>query len=141
MRRRISPRQAGSRRSIVVLVRERTGLFLPVGRSVADLDHMIGSDFLDALADLKQGRVSLTAEQQTAFLDAVEGLVRVLIDAPRGGDRTEVALWYIHSRTPALARLADAARSEGPSLADEVETVRAEDLRLLRELQANLGGC
>ena len=65
---------------------------------------MIASNVLDALADLKEGRVRLTEEQQTAFLDAVAGLVRVLLEAPRGGDRTEVALWYIHDRTPALAR-------------------------------------
>jgi hypothetical protein len=100
---------------------------------------MLASDVLDALADLREGRVRLTAEQQTAVLDAVEALVRVLLEAPRGGDPTEVALWYIHDRTPVLARLADAARSDGPSLATEVEAARAEELRLLRQLQANLG--
>lgn len=100
---------------------------------------MISYDVLAALADLKEGRVRLTPEQQTAFLDAVDGLVRALCEAPRGGDSTEVALWYVHDRTPALARFADAARPEEPSLAAELETVRAEELRLLRELQTNLG--
>jgi hypothetical protein len=100
---------------------------------------MIAYDVLVALADLKEGRVRLTAEQQTALLEAVEGLARVLIEAPRGGDSTEIALWYVHDRTPALARLADAARPDEPSLAAELETARAEELRLLREMQANLG--
>jgi hypothetical protein len=105
----------------------------------ADWDHMIAHDVLSALSELKEGRVRLTPEQQAAFLDAVEGIVRVLIDAPRGGGSTEAALWYAHERTPALARLADAACPDGPSLAAELETARAEELRLLRELQANLG--
>jgi hypothetical protein len=100
---------------------------------------MIGYDVLAALVDLKAGRVPLTTEQQTDFLDAVEGVVRVLIEAPRGSaDSTEVALWYVHDRTPALARLADAAHPEEPSLAAELETVRAEELALLRQMQANL---
>lgn len=100
---------------------------------------MIAHDVLGALADLKEGRIRLSTEQQATFLDAVERLVRVLIEAPRGGDSTEVALWYVHDRTPALAQFADAAHPEGPSLAAELETVRAEELRLLRELQTNLG--
>jgi hypothetical protein len=68
---------------------------------------MIAHDVLEALADLKEGRVRLSAEQYTDFLDAVGGLVRALIEAQ-------------------------------PSLAAELERTRAEELRLLRELQGNL---
>ena len=72
-------------------------------------------------------------------LDAVEGVVRALIEAPRGGDRMAAALWYAHNRTPALARFADAARPQEASVVAELEATRAEELRLLREIQADLG--
>jgi len=87
------------------------GSLLPLGRLVADArDPMTAHEVLTALFELKQGRVTLTAEQQAEFLDAVEGLVRALIEALRGGDRMAAAMWYAHDRTPALARFADAAR-------------------------------
>ena len=75
---------------------------------------MTAHEVLTALFELKQGRVTLTAEQQAEFLDAVEGLVRALIEALRGGDRMAAAMWYAHDRTPALARFADAARPQEP---------------------------
>jgi hypothetical protein len=102
-------------------------------------DPMTGHEVLNALFELRQGRVTLTAEQHAEFLDAVEGLVRALIEAPRGGDRLEAALWHAHNRTPALARFADAACPQESSVVAELETTRAEELRLLREMQADLG--
>ena len=83
---------------------------------------MTAHEVLTALLELKQGRVTLTAEQQAEFLDAVEGLVRALIEALRGGDRMAAAMWYAHDRTPALARFADAARPQEPSAVTELET-------------------
>jgi hypothetical protein len=49
------------------------------------------------------------------------------------------ALWCAHDRTPALARFADAARPQEPSVVAELETTGAQELRLLREMQADLG--
>jgi hypothetical protein len=100
---------------------------------------MIGQTLLHALTDVREGRVQLTAEQQLEFLDAVEELARVLIGAPRGGDGAQNAIWYRHERTPALARLADAARPQEPSLARELEAARVEDARIVHQLQAGLG--
>ncbi len=101
---------------------------------------MISHDVLTALADIREGRVRLNAKQQRAFLDAVEGLARVMINAPRAGDSAQLSIWYVHERTPALARLADAARPDGPSLAAELKAAREEELRLIRQLRADLAG-
>jgi len=99
---------------------------------------MIAGDVLSALADVREGRVRLTAEEQSAFLDAVERLACVLIDAPRGGDSLQSAIWHAHERTPALAQLVDAARPGRPSLARELEAARVEELRVVRQLRADL---
>jgi hypothetical protein len=99
---------------------------------------MIAGDVLSALADIREGRVRLTAEEQVAFLDAVEQLACVLIDAPRGGDRLQTAIWHTHERAPALAQLVDAARPGRPSLARELEAARVEELRVVRQLRADL---
>ena len=99
---------------------------------------MTADDILSAVADLKEGRVRLTAQEQTAFLEAVEEIARVLITAPRGGDRVQIAIWHTHERTPALAQLADAARPGQPSLAHELEAARKEELRIVRQLRGEL---
>ncbi len=99
---------------------------------------MIADNVFDALADIKAGRVRLTPEQQIAFLEAIEELVRVLIAAPHGGDSLQLAIWQTHERTPALARLADAARPGQPSFAEELEAARIAEVRIVRQLQADL---
>jgi hypothetical protein len=93
---------------------------------------------LSALADIREGRVTLAPAQQAEFLKAVEELARVMLDAPRGGDAVQIAIWHRHERTPALARLADAARPGEPSMLAELESARREEMELLRELQAQI---
>ncbi len=100
---------------------------------------MIANDVFSALADIREGRVVLTAEQTIAFLDAVQELARVLIIAPRGGDIADNAIWHAHERMPALARFADASRPGQPSLAAELEAARADEVRIVRQLRADLG--
>jgi hypothetical protein len=99
---------------------------------------MIPDDVFSAIADIRDGRVRLTAEEQMVFLDAVEELARVLITAPRGGESVQIAIWHRHERTPALAQLADAARPGQASLAQELEAARVEDLHVVRQLRAEL---
>lgn len=99
---------------------------------------MVADDVLSALADIKEGRVQLTAAEHTAFLDAVEGLARVLIRAPRGADSVQIAIWHKHERTPALAQLADAARPGKSPWADELEAARIDELRIVPPLRGDL---
>ena len=99
---------------------------------------MTADDVLSTIADIRAGRVRLTAEEQMVFLDAVAELARVLITAPRGGDSVQIAIWHTHERTPALAQLAAAARPRQPSLAQELEAARVEDLHVVRQLRAEL---
>jgi hypothetical protein len=101
---------------------------------------MIAHHVLSALADIREGRVRLTDEERTVFLDAIEELARVLIDAPRGGDSLQIAIWYTHERAPALARLVDAARPGQPSLVEELEVGRLEAARVVRRLRDEVGG-
>ena len=92
----------------------------------------------NALADVREGRIHLNRNQQADFIAAVEEVARVLLTAPQGNDAFEHGLWQRFERTPALAKLADAARPGQPSLVDELDAERVEDARVVRQLQARI---
>jgi hypothetical protein len=100
---------------------------------------MTPDDVLCALSDLRDERIRLSRDQWQQFIDAVEEVVRVMLVAPRS-DTTQLTIWHTHERLPALAGLADAARPGQPSLADELWARQLDEIRVVRELYADVSG-
>ena len=92
-----------------------------------------------ALARLKSGAATLTAEQYHELLEAVEQTFEALVLAPKGTDPVATGVWYNHERKPALARLADALSPQADrNAAQKLVDQQLSDREVIRELHQSL---